>query len=80
MASSLGRQSPTQRNNGAQMGTHPVIADFQAALQQGDPRAQQAMQLLSANSAGQLQQIALGMLRERGLDINTVLRSLGFKK
>lgn len=80
MASSLGRQSQRPRNDGAQMGTHPVIADFQAALQRGDPRAQQAMQLLSSNSPAQLQQIAMDMLHQRGLNLNSVLTGLGFKK
>ena len=80
MASSLGRPRQTQRNNaGAQMGTHPVLADFQAALQRGDQRAIEAQQLLSANNPQQLQRVALNMLQQRGLSPEAMLKRLGLR-
>lgn len=80
MASSLGRPRQTQRTNGgAQMGTHPVLADFQAALQRGDQRAIEAQQLLSANNPQQLQRVALNMLQQRGLTPENVLKRLGLR-
>ena len=79
MASSLGRPRQTQRTNGAQMGTHPVLADFQAALQRGDQRAIEAQQLLSANNPQQLQRVALNMLQQRGLSPETMLKRLGLR-
>lgn len=80
MASSLGRPRQTQRTNaGAQMGMHPVLADFQAALQRGDQRAIEAQQLLSANNPQQLQRVALSMLQQRGLTPENVLKRLGLR-
>jgi len=80
VASSLGRPRQTQRTNGgAQMGTHPVLADFQAALQRGDQRAIEAQQLLSANNPQQLQRVALSMLQQRGLTPENALKRLGLR-
>lgn len=82
MASSLfaARQKQTQRTNGgAQMGTHPVVADFQAALQRGDQRAIEAQQLLSANNPQQLQRVALNMLQQRGLTPEGIIKRLGLR-
>lgn len=80
MASSLGRPRQTQRTNGAaQMGTHPVLADYQAALQRGDQRAIEAQQLLSANNPQQLQRVALNMLQQRGLSPEGMLKRLGLR-
>lgn len=61
------------------MGTHPVLADFQAALQRGDQRAIEAQQLLSANNPQQLQRVALNMLQQRGLTPENVLKRLGLR-
>ena len=61
------------------MGTHPVLADFQAALQRGDQRAIQAQQLLSANNPQQLQRVALNMLQQRGLSPEAMLKRLGLR-
>ena len=61
------------------MGTHPVLADFQAALQRGDQRAIAAQQLLSANNPQQLQRVALNMLQQRGLTPENVLKQLGLR-
>lgn len=80
MASSLGRPRQTQRNNaGAQMGTHPVLADYQAALERGDERALQAQQILSANNPQQLKRVALDMLQQRGLTPEGFIRRLGLR-
>ena len=61
------------------MGTHPVLADFQAALQRGDQRAIEAQQLLSANNPQQLQRVALSMLQQRGLSPEAMLKRLGLR-
>ena len=61
------------------MGTHPVLADFQAALQRGDQRAIEAQQLLSANNPQQLQRVALNMLQQRGLSPEAMLKRLGLR-
>lgn len=82
MASSLARPSRTPRNEGGgpSSGTlHPVLADYQAALERGDERALQAQQLLSANDPRQLQRIALSMLQQRGLSLDTFLKRLGLR-
>jgi len=82
LASSLfeAKQRQTQRNDaGAQMGTHPVLADYQAALQRGDQRAIEAQQLLSANNPQQLRQVALNMLQQRGLSPEGFIKRLGLR-
>lgn len=80
MASSLERPRQTQRNNaGAQMGTHPVLADYQAALERGDQRALQAQQLLSVNNPQQLKRVALDMLQQRGLTPEGFIKRLGLR-
>lgn len=82
MASSLfaARQSRTQRtNDGPTMGTHPVLADYQAALQRGDQRAIEAQQLLAANNPQQLQRVALNMLQQRGLTPEGMIKRLGLR-
>ena len=61
------------------MGTHPVLADFQAALQRGDQRAIEAQQLLSANNPQQLQRVALNMLQQRGLSPEGFIKRLGLR-
>ena len=80
MASSLfGRQrgqTPTN-DKSAQMDTHPVLADYQAALERGDQRALEAQQLLSANNPQQLRQVALNMLQQRGLSPEGFIKRLG---
>ena len=73
------RQTPQTNNPGAQMGTHPVLADYQAALERGDQRAIEAQQLLSANNPQQLKRVALGMLQQRGLSPEGFLKRLGLR-
>ena len=61
------------------MGTHPVLADYQAALERGDHRAIEAQQLLSANNPQQLRQVALNMLQQRGLSPEGFIKRLGLR-
>lgn len=61
------------------MGTHPVLADYQAALKRGDQRAIEAQQLLSANNPQQLRQVALTMLQQRGLSPEGFIKRLGLR-
>ena len=84
MASSLferhqQRQTPQMNNPGAQMGTHPVLVDYQAALERGDQRALEAQQLLSANNPQQLKRVALSMLQQRGLSPEGFIKRLGLR-
>lgn len=82
MANSLGnpRQIP-QRNDVLGMGTnkHPVMADYEAALARGDPRAQMASQILQGRSGQPLQTIAMNMLQQRGLTPEAMFRRLGLR-
>lgn len=77
MASSLFGPSPKPRSNAA--GLHPVLRNYQEALQRGDPRAREAQQLLSLNSPQQLQRVAMNMLQSRGLSPEAVLKQLGLR-
>ncbi len=42
-----------------------------------DPRIAQAMRMINGKSPQQLQQIAVNMARERGIDIPSLVRQLG---
>ena len=85
MASSLfarqqQRQTPTN-DKSAQMDTmqHPVVRDYQEALERGDERALQAQQLLSVNNPQQLKRVALDMLQQRGLTPEGFMKRLGLR-
>lgn len=49
------------------------------AQQAKDPRAAQAMQIIQGKSPQQLQQIAMNMLKERGLSPEDMYKRLGFR-
>ena len=44
-----------------------------------DPRAALAMKMTQGKNATQLQQLAMNMAQERGVDINQLISQLGFK-
>lgn len=79
MASSLFGREPRPNRTSDVGRMHPVLSDYQQALQRGDRRAQEAQQLLSANSPQQLQQLALNMLKARGLTPEGILSRLGLR-
>ena len=57
--------------------------DLRGALQQmaaNDPRAALAVKMTQGKNAAQLQQMAMNMARERGVDINQLISQLGLKK
>lgn len=58
-----------------QKGGNPMTLMQQMSGQ--DPRIAQAMQLMQGKSPQQLQTMAQNMAKERGIDINQMLRQLG---
>ena len=56
-------------------GRDPTAVLRQAAM--SDPRMAQAMRMMNGKSPQEIQQIALNMARERGIDINALARQLG---
>lgn len=56
-------------------GGNPMQAMGQMAGQ--DPRIAQAMQMMQGKSPQQLQSMAQNMARERGIDINQMIREMG---
>ena len=48
-------------------------------MAQQDPRAQQAMQMIQGKSPQQLRQMAQNMAREKGIDLDMVMRQMGLK-
>ena len=58
-----------------QKGGNPMTLMQQMAGQ--DPRIAQAMQLMQGKSPQQLQTMAQNMAKERGIDINQMLRQFG---
>ena len=81
MANSLAR--PGQRATSKDVpktgtsGKHPVLMDYEAALEQGDPRARMASEILSGSGGQPLQTVALNMLKQRGLTPEAVAHRLG---
>lgn len=73
----------------AMMGNSPMSMLMRAAQSGGDPmqtlsqlagnnpQMRQGMQIVQGKSAGQLEQTARNMARERGVDIRQILSSLG---
>lgn len=60
-----------------QSGRNPMQMIQQLA--QSDPRIAQAAQMLNGKNPAQLQQIAQNIARERGIDINALMRTMGIK-
>lgn len=58
-------------------GQSPVGMMQQMAQQ--DPRAQQAMNMIQGKSPQQLEQMARNMAREKGIDLDMMLRQMGLK-
>ena len=83
MANSLVRPGQMATNNNApEAGTsrkHPVLADYEAALERGDPKAQMASQILQGKGGQPLQTIAMSMLQQRGLTPEAMFRRLGLR-
>ena len=48
-------------------------------MAQQDPRAQQAMQMIQGKSPQQLRQMAQNMAREKGIDLDMVMRQMGLR-
>ena len=46
-------------------------------LAQKDPQIQQAMRMMQGKSSAELRQMAINMAKEKGVNINDVLRQLG---
>ena len=73
---------PIQMNNPVMMlvnimrnGGNPMQAMSQMAGQ--NPQIAQAMQLMQGKSPQQLQMMAQNMARERGIDLNQMIRQMG---
>lgn len=58
-------------------GRNPVAMIQQMAGR--NPQMAQAMQIINGKSPQQLQQIAMNMANERGIDINQLIQSLGIR-
>lgn len=58
-------------------GKNPVAMIQQMAGR--NPQMAQAMQIINGKSPQQLQQIAMNMANERGIDINQLIQSLGIR-
>ena len=80
MANSLVR--PGQRatsNNVPASGTsgkHPVLMDYEAALERGDPRARMASEILSG---GSVETVTRNMLRQMGLTPEDAFHRIGLR-
>lgn len=59
----------------AQGGGDPIQMLQQMASR--DPRAAQALNIFRGKNAAELQQVAINMAKERGLDVQEIARSLG---
>ena len=62
----------------AQTGGNPVVMLQQMAMQ--NPQIAQAYRLIQGKDARQLQTMAQNIARERGLDLNEVVQSLGINQ
>lgn len=58
-----------------QRGGNPMVLMQQMAQQ--NPQVAQALQMMQGKSPQQLQQMAQNMARERGVDLNQMLRQMG---
>lgn len=60
-----------------QSGGNPTAMLQQMALQ--NPQIAQSMQMLSGRRPRELQQIAMNLAQQKGIDINAVIRGLGIR-
>lgn len=60
-----------------QSGGNPTTMLQQMARQ--NPQIAQSMQMLSGRRPQELQQIAMNLAQQKGLDLNAVIRSLGIR-
>lgn len=58
-----------------QQGRNPMA--LMQAMAQQNPRVAQALQMMQGKSPQQLQRMAQNMARERGVDLNQMLRQMG---
>ena len=58
-----------------QQGRNPMA--LMQAMAQQNPQVAQALQMVQGRSPQQLQQMAQNMARERGIDLNQMLRQMG---
>lgn len=60
-----------------QQGRNPMA--LMQSMAQQNPQVAQAIQMVQGRSPQQLQQMAQNMARERGIDLNQMLRQMGIK-
>ena len=60
-----------------QQGRNPMA--LMQSMAQQNPQVAQALQMVQGRSPQQLQQMAQNMARERGIDLNQMLRQMGIK-
>lgn len=60
-----------------QQGRNPMA--LMQTMAQQNPQVAQALQMVQGRSPQQLQQMAQNMARERGIDLNQMLRQMGVK-
>lgn len=58
-----------------QQGRNPMA--LMQAMAQQNPQVEQALQMMQGKSPQQLQSMAQNMARERGVDLNQMLRQMG---
>ena len=58
-----------------QRGQNPI--NLMQTMAQQNPQVAQALQMMQGKSPQQLQQMAQNMARERGVDLNQMLRQMG---
>lgn len=64
--------------NIARNGGDPMAAMQQMA--QSSPQMRQAVQMIQGKSTAELQQMAQNIARERGIDLNELLRQMGINR
>jgi len=57
-------------------GKHPVLMDYEAALERGDPRARMASEILSG---GSVETVTRNMLRQMGLTPEDAFHRIGLR-
>ena len=62
--------------NATKNGVDPV--QLMQKIAGGDPQIQQALQMIQGKNAQQLRQMAENMARERGTNVEAVIKQLGF--
>ena len=60
-----------------QQGRNPMV--LMQTMAQQNPQVAQALQMMQGKSPQQLQSMAQNMARERGVDLNQMLRQMGIK-